>query len=142
MKMPCSATPDRGQSTICTPHQVTSPFLNQGEEYREKIQTLKMITTTGSSQTLGWTEPHEFTRNKGPGHDEILLIPGYRKILVHRDHLQLHQLRTKLTEAPFQNTRSQMLKTTSRPVVNTFLTRGGIINFNYNFNENIQRVKH
>jgi len=33
-----------------------------------------------------------------------------------------------------------MLKTTSLPDVNTFQTRGGIVNFNYNFNENIQRV--
>lgn len=30
-----------------------------------------------------WTGPHEFTRNKGSEHTEILILPGCRKILVH-----------------------------------------------------------
>jgi hypothetical protein len=53
-----------------------------------------------------WTGPHKFTANKGTKQVEIHL-QCHHKILIHHANLQPPESRTKMANAPFQNTFSQ-----------------------------------
>jgi hypothetical protein len=76
-------SPDQSYTSAPLPEQRSRKFCT-----RQKVLYNK--NGLRPDQKPNWMGPHDFARNKGPEHAEILILPGYRKILVHRANLQLH----------------------------------------------------